>query len=300
MICGHGPEPVAARRLDPEQGVPGFAVADPFPALVRPVVLLFVAPLFDEAEVFLIRNQITAGREVPHFVFLAAEFVVPSIERVVLGLAQNDAPSGDRDQFVLRRLARFGTDAPKRQLPDHLDRKPANDDRGGFQVDPLVFNPHQDHPERIVPVDGHRQGHGPDGLVHNAAHGVAIRLDLVERRPVVMRSVQVIPGHLIDTDREHGFESGIDPLVRDLGHDELIDVESRRMPEIEDQGVPQRFRPQVEGILRGQSFVKLLVQAVGGVEILPDFLSLFVGVTLIEDRGSRVSQVHGPSTMRLI
>ena len=124
------------------------------------------------------------------------------------------------------------------------------------------------------------------------AHRVAIRLDLGQRRPVVMRLVQIIPGHLIDTDREHGFEPGIDPLVRDLGHDELVDVEGCRMPEIEDQRVPQRFRPQVEGLLRRQGLVKLLVQAVGGVEILPDFLALFVGVTLIEDRGSGVSQVH--------
>ena len=115
-------------------------------------------------------------------------------------------------------------------------------------MDPFVFDPHQDHPEGIIPVDGHRQGHGPDGLVHDAAHGVAIGLDLAQRRPVVMRGVEVIPRHLIDADGEHRFEAGIDPLVRDLGDDELVDIEGRRMPEIEDQGVPQRFRPQVEGI----------------------------------------------------
>ena len=130
---GHGPQAVARAglpaprgkacgwRLDPEQGVPGLAVAGPFPALVRPVALVFVTPLFDEAQVLPIGNQVTAGREVPDFVFLAAEFVVPSIERVVLGLAQHDPPSGDRDQLVPRRIARFRADPPQRQRPDHLD-----------------------------------------------------------------------------------------------------------------------------------------------------------------------------------
>ena len=151
---GHGPQAVAAGRLDPEEGMPGLAVGDPFPAFVRPVVLLFIAPVFDEAEVLPVGNQVAAGREVPDFVFLAAEFVVPAVERVVLRLAQHDAPAGDRQQFVLRRLARFRADAPQRQLPDHFDRQPANDDRGGFHVDPLVLDPHQDDPERIVPGMG--------------------------------------------------------------------------------------------------------------------------------------------------
>ena len=254
---------------------------------------MFVAPLFDETEKLLIGNQVPAGRKVPDVIFLAAEFVVPSIERVVLRFAQNDAPSGDRDQFVLRGLVRFGADVPQRELPDHLDRKAADDDRGGLHVDPLVFDPHQDHPEGIVPVDGHRQGQAADGLVHDAAHGVAIGLDLVERRPVVIRGVEIVPRHLVDADREHGFEAGIDPLGPELGNDELVDVEGCRMPEIEDQWVPQRFRPHVEGILAGQGFVKLLVQAEGGVEILPDFLALFLAVALIEDRGFGVFQVHG-------
>jgi len=57
-----------------------------------------------------------------------------------------------------------------------------------------------------------------------------------------MRFVQVIPGHFVDTNRKHRFELGVDTLSCDLGHDELIDVEGGRMPEVEDQRVPQRFR----------------------------------------------------------
>lgn len=51
-----------------------------------------------------------------------------------------------------------------------------------------------------------------------------------------MPSVQVIPGHLIDAHGEHGFEAVIDPLVRDPGDEDFVDVENRRMPQIEDQG----------------------------------------------------------------
>ena len=38
--------------------------------------------------------------------------LVAAIERFVD--AQNDPPSGDRDELILRRLSCFGTDAPKR------------------------------------------------------------------------------------------------------------------------------------------------------------------------------------------
>jgi hypothetical protein len=55
------------------------------------------------------------------------------------------------------------------------------------------------------------------------------------------------------------------------------------MPEIENQGVPERLRPQVERGLRSQGLVKLFVQAIGGVEILPDFLALRVGIPGVED-----------------
>ena len=115
-------------------------------------------------------------------------------------------------------------------------------------MDPFVLDAHQDHPERIVPMNRHRQGQGPDGLVDNAANGITIGPDFVHGRPVVVRGVEVVPGHLIDADGEHRFEAGIDPLVRDLGDDQLVDVEGGRVPEIEDQRVPQRFGPQIKAL----------------------------------------------------
>ena len=160
-------------------------------------------------------------------------------------------------------------------------------------MDSFVFDAHQNGPERIVPVDGHRQGHRLDDVVNDRTHCVAIGLDLVKRRPVVMRVVEIVPGHLIDADGKHGFEPGIDSPGHDLGNDELIDVESRRVPDIENQRVPERFSRQVKSLLRSQSLVKLLVKAIGLVEVPSYFLSFVLGCTLIENRCSGVSQVHG-------
>ena len=90
-------------------------------------------------------------------------------------------------------------------------------------MDPLMFDTHQYHPEWIVPINWHHQGHLPDRLVHNASYGLAIRLDLGERRPVVVRSVEIIPGHLIHPNREHGFKSRIDTGADESGNvDDLV------------------------------------------------------------------------------
>ena len=141
-------------------------------------------------------------------------------------------------------------------------------------------------------MDRHRQRHRADGFIDKRAHRVAIGFDFGQRRPVVMRRIQIIPGHLVHADREHGFKSRIDSFVGDLGDDQLVDIKGRRMSEIENQRVPKRFRPQVEGAFRRQGIVKLFVEAVRGVEILPDFLAFLVGVPLVQDDSSGISKVH--------
>ena len=89
---GHRPEAEAVRRIDPEQRVPGLREANPFPALMRPELLLFVAAVFDKAQVFPVRNQIAAGGEVPDLVFLTAEFIIPAVQRVSLDLPSTTRP----------------------------------------------------------------------------------------------------------------------------------------------------------------------------------------------------------------
>ena len=154
-----------------------------------------------------------------------------------------------------------------------------------------MFNPHQDDPEGIVPVNRHAQGHRPDDFVDARSHRVAIRLDLSERWPVVVGLVQIIPRHFIDAHGEHGFEARIDPLVGDLGDDQFIDIERCRVPEVEDQRVPERFGTQVEGFVRSQRLVELFVQSERGVEVPANLLAFLFGSALIEQRGPGASQI---------
>ena len=162
-------------------------------------------------------------------------------------------------------------------------------------MDPLVFDPHEECPEGIVPVDGHRQRRRADGLIDHRPHRVAICLDLRKRWPVVMGVVQIVPRHLVDSDGKHRFEAGVDPPIGELGDDELVDKEGSRMPQVKDQRVPQRFGPQVEGLFLGEGFVKLFVEGVGGVEVAADFLAFFLAATLVKDRRPRTLEVHSSS-----
>jgi hypothetical protein len=74
---------------------------------------------------------------------------------MVLGLSEHDFAPRHRLQFVPGSFTRFSADIPDGKLTDLLDGNPANDHRGGFQVDSLVFDPHYDGPEWIVPGDRH-------------------------------------------------------------------------------------------------------------------------------------------------
>ena len=93
----------------------------------------------------------------------------------------------------------------------------------------LVLDPHHDGPERIVPGDRHFERHGADDVVHEFADLIPVSFHLSDGGPVVMGVIQVVPGHFVHAYGEHGFESGIDALVDDLGDDQFVDVKDGGM-----------------------------------------------------------------------
>ncbi len=209
-----------------------------------------------------------AGLEIVHLELVSAELVVPAVQRVVLPFAERHLAAGNREQRVLRGLARLLADLPERQLAHLVEGQAADDDGRGLQMDARVLDPHHDRPEGVVPVDGQRQRQGLDHLIDQCAHLVAVGLDLGDRRPVIVLVVQVVPRHLVDADGKQRLEARIDALLDDLGDDQLVDVKDRGVAQVKDQRVAQRLGAQEKGRVTGQRSVKLLVEAVGFVEII--------------------------------
>jgi len=202
----HGTQPPAAISsplLYPEQRMRGLFELAPVPAFLGPPFPLPISAIFHELQVFTVGNQITGSLEPSHLGPMQTIFVVPSIQRMIVRLAELDRSARHRQKFVAGRFARLTTDIPRRmshylvngQLPDQHGR--------GFQVDTFMLDPHHDSPERAFPGYGHGQRQRPDQTVHTFANLVAVLLDRLAGRPVVVGGVKIVPGHFVHSDRKH-------------------------------------------------------------------------------------------------
>jgi hypothetical protein len=57
--------------------------------------------------------------------------------------------------------------------------------------------------------------------------------------------VEVVPVHLVDSHREHLFIVRVDSLRDDSIVEALVDVDSRSVSIVEDEGVPKRLSSEV-------------------------------------------------------
>jgi hypothetical protein len=130
-----------------------------------------------------------------------------------------------------------------------LDGQLPNENRRRFQVDSGMFDAHHDHPPGAVPRDRQLQRHRLDQVIHDSANPVAIGLHIRHARPVVVLLVQIVPRHFVHAYREQCLISRVDPLVDESRKQELVDVESCRMAEVEDERMSQRIRSQVERLV---------------------------------------------------
>jgi hypothetical protein len=141
-------------------------------------------------------------------------------------------------------------------------------------MNPLVFDPHEDHPRRLVGRDRKREWHRLDEIVDKLPHRGAVALHGLDGGPVVMGRVEVVPRHFVDTHRHHRFQPGIEPGGDVAAGGELVDVEDGRMGEVEDQRVPQRLVPLVVGGVVADEREEPLIDFTGLVKGPPQFLPL--------------------------
>ena len=89
--------------------MPRFAVLEPAPAFVVPVIACGIPTVFDKREKFTVARQILTRVKVGYRCLEIAILVVPAVNVVAPTAALFDATAGHRQQRVSRRLARIDT-----------------------------------------------------------------------------------------------------------------------------------------------------------------------------------------------
>ena len=216
--------------------------------------------------------------------FVGAEFVVPAVDlRGAAIAAEAEFGGGNVDQLVLGCDAAVAAGRPGGVRPDVLQLMLADQHRRGFEVDALVFDAHQDDPERVVPADRQGQRLRADQAVDGGACRPAVFAHRGDGRPVVAGVVEVVPAHFVDADGEHRFVAGVDALDQP-GQRQLVDEEGGGVAEVEDQRMAQRDRFDVVRLVAGQRLEQQLVAVEGGMEIIEDLLALLLRVGAGEQR----------------
>lgn len=87
-----------------------------------------------------------------------------------------------------------------------------------------------------------------------------------------MTLVEVVPVHLVDSHGEYLFVVGVDSFPDEAAVDEFVDVDACGVAVVEDEGVAEGLRLDVEGLLTAKNLEKLFVKSVGFKKVYSDCL----------------------------
>ena len=266
----------------PELRVLRPRVVQPAAAFLRPPRILAVAAVGHELRELGVRDEPLARPKCRQRDLLGAVFVVPAVGAVGGRLAEPHRLRPDRQPLVPGRGAAPRTGGPeppflRRQLgaaPQFVERHLPHDHRRRFQVNPLVLDAHEDDPCRRIPADGKFQRHRLDELVHQVADGRPVATDRRHGGPVIVGLVEVVPRHLVHAHRHHRLEMGVDPRRDVSAGGQLVDVEDRRVREVEDQRMAEWLVALVIGGVVTDQVEEAVVERAGLVEVPPQFRPL--------------------------
>lgn len=98
----------------------------------------------------------------------------------------------------------------------------------------LMLNTHQDHPGRTLPGDRQSQRQGLDEIADQRFNAPAVFADFFNGGPVIVAVVEIVPAHLIHTNRHHRFDTIVQTRVDKASGHQLINVEGGGVAKIED------------------------------------------------------------------
>ena len=98
----------------------------------------------------------------------------------------------------------------------------------------LMLNAHQDHPGRALPADRQRDRHGLDQIADQRFNTSTVFTDFINGGPVIVTVIEIVPAHLIHTNRHHRFDTIVQTRINEASGHQLINVEGGGVTKIED------------------------------------------------------------------
>ena len=95
---------------------------------------------------------------------------------------------------------------------------------------------------------------------------------LINRGPIVMGFVKIIPFHFVHTNGQYGFQPWVDSLGNDSPIGKFVHVEGCCVSIIKDERMPERLCPEIKGLRLADKFKKCLMKLISFEVILFDFL----------------------------
>ena len=262
------------------------------PAGFRPVALLAVATGRHEGVELAIADQMTAGLKGAHCGLAPAVFVVPAVGGPVSRLAEGDQLLGHIDQVVGREFTagarrevaclrpargRMRLRPFRRALHQH-QRQFVDQHGGGFQMDTLVLEAHEQHPQGMVLSDrwvtGFQAGMGLDHPPHDSIDLPPIGMDFPDAGPAHLVLGHVVPAHFVHPGLEQSLVVGVERLIEQTGDPQLVDVQRRWMTVVENHRVAQVVVGRTEkGFLALQAGEQHFGQGPAIVEVIQRLLA---------------------------
>ena len=156
-----------------------------------------------------------------------------------------------------------------------------------------MLDTHDDGPPGIVPIDRQLQRCLADDAVDGGTHRVAVGAHLSGGRPVIVRFVEVVPTHLVDTHREHRLETRVDALADEARKYQLVGEEGRGMAQIENERMPQANRLDAVAVFVDQRLEERLIGAERAVEVICQRLAKRRLIALAKVGRARKQQLRG-------
>lgn len=133
-------------------------------------------------------------------------------------------------------------------------------DCGSFKMNSFMLNSHHDDPGIWIPVNSRRRF--LYNIQHNIFHNLAISSNLSHRWPIVMRVIEVIPVHLINSYSKDRLKLWVDPLSDESFVKQFINVDCRSVSVVKYKRMPQRFRFGIEWFLFLNKWKQFLVNLI--------------------------------------
>ena len=223
--------------------------------LLSPPLIIFVPSIFNKVQVLPIGNQHGTRFKFIHIELPLTKLVVPAIHIHFINWSFPwKFPTANLDHLIHWYFAQvflFTRALDKRfDMFDHGNGHLSHNNRRGFKVHKLVLNPHEHHPPLTPPTLHHFILYLLNHSQHHIPNWIPILLHFLYLRPVVVTLIEIVPVHLINSNRKHSLIGWVHPFVNNTRINQPVDVEYCGVSEIEDKWMSKSLSFDVVCLVR--------------------------------------------------